>query len=169
MRRYRDIRARAEAGSIGRKSRRRERSTEDDDNLTFDLCRFGVHEPNSVEIRLAVLEILSYRYTDKHTCRHLSSLYVLASRPSVARVTLDKVELGLRIFLHILCIKNNTYSPYVCMIKRRDYRIFLYTIFLVLPSVPNARARYIELSMRIARICQIQSNFFGRLTLSFDN
>ena len=72
---------------------------------TCVLCRFGVHEPNLVEIRLAVLEILTYRYTDKHTCKHLSSLYVLASRPGIVWVTLDKVELGLRIFYIFYVLK----------------------------------------------------------------
>ena len=41
MRRSRDIRARAEASSIGRKSRRRGRSQEDDHSLTFDVNEFG--------------------------------------------------------------------------------------------------------------------------------
>ena len=54
MRRSRDIRARAEASGMGRKSRRRGRSQEDDHNLTFDANEFGVREPNSAEIRLAI-------------------------------------------------------------------------------------------------------------------
>ena len=54
MRRSRDIRARAEASAISRKSRRRGRSQEDDHNLTFDQNEFGGREANSAEIRLAV-------------------------------------------------------------------------------------------------------------------
>ena len=40
MRRSEDIRARAEASAIGRKSRRRGRSQEDDHNLIFDPNEF---------------------------------------------------------------------------------------------------------------------------------
>ena len=54
MRHSRDIRARAEASAIGGKSRRRGRSQEDDHSLTFDRNEFGVREPNSAEIGLAV-------------------------------------------------------------------------------------------------------------------
>ena len=46
-----------EARFIGWKSRRK-RSKEDDDSLTLDLYGFGLRDPNSVEIGLAVLEIL---------------------------------------------------------------------------------------------------------------
>ena len=42
MRRFRDIRARAEASAIGRKSCRRGSSQEENHNLTFDANEFGV-------------------------------------------------------------------------------------------------------------------------------
>ena len=80
MRRSRDIHARAEASAIGRKSRRRGRSQEGDPNLTFDENEFGVCEPNSAEIRLAVFEKRSYRrthrQTDRQTDRQTSLLYI---------------------------------------------------------------------------------------------
>ena len=63
MRRSRDIRARAEASAIDRKSRRQE----DDHSLTFDPNGFGVRELNSAEIRLAVFEKRSYRRTHRQT------------------------------------------------------------------------------------------------------
>ena len=56
MRRSGDIRARAKASAIGRKSRRRGKIQEDDHSLTFDPNEFGVREPNSAEIGLAVFE-----------------------------------------------------------------------------------------------------------------
>ena len=74
MRRSRDIRAREEASAIGRKSGRRERSQEDDHNLTFDTNEFDVRETNSAEIRLAVFEKLSYRRTHRQT--ETSALYI---------------------------------------------------------------------------------------------
>ena len=45
------------------------RSPEDDDSFTFDLCRFGVREPNSAEIGPGTTEIrvASYRQTDGQT------------------------------------------------------------------------------------------------------
>ena len=70
MRRSRDIRARAEASAIGRKSRRRGRSQEDDHYLTFGANELAVREPNSAEIRLAVFEKRSYRRTHTQTDRH---------------------------------------------------------------------------------------------------
>ena len=50
----------------------REKS-EDDDNNTFDLRRFVVREPNSVEIRLAVVRSSP---ADRYTDRHASLLYI---------------------------------------------------------------------------------------------
>ena len=44
MRCSREIRARMEAGSIGKKSRRPERTPEDDGSLAVELRRFGVRE-----------------------------------------------------------------------------------------------------------------------------
>ena len=76
MRRSRDIRARAEASAISGKSRRRGRSQEDDHNLTFDRNEFGVREPNSAEIELAVFENRSNRRTHTQTDRHLSYMYI---------------------------------------------------------------------------------------------
>ena len=78
MRRSRDIRARAEASAIGGKSRRRGRSQEDDHSLTFDPNEFGVREPNSAEIGLAVFEKRSNRRTDRQTVRQTdtSPLYI---------------------------------------------------------------------------------------------
>ena len=73
MRRSRDIRARAEASAIGRKSRRRGRNQEDDHNLTFEPNEFGVREPNSAEIRLAVFEKRANRRTHRHST---SPLYI---------------------------------------------------------------------------------------------
>ena len=67
MRRSRDTRARAEASAIGRKSRRRGRSQEDDRNFTFDANEFGVRKPNSAEIGLAYFEKRSNRRTDRQT------------------------------------------------------------------------------------------------------
>ena len=69
MRRSGNIRGRAEASAIGRKSRRRGRSQEDDHNLNFDSIEFGVREPNSAEIRLAVFEKRSYGRTHRQTDR----------------------------------------------------------------------------------------------------
>ncbi len=68
--------SRAEASAIGRNSRRRGRSQEDDHRLTFDPNEFGVHEPNSAEIRLAVFEKCSNRRTDRQTDRHLCFIYI---------------------------------------------------------------------------------------------
>ena len=73
MRRSRDIRAQAEACEIGRKSRRRGRSQEDDHSLTFDPNEFGVREPNSAEIRCAVLR---NALTDRHTGIQTPLLYI---------------------------------------------------------------------------------------------
>ena len=75
MRHSRDIRARAESSAIGGKRRRRGRSQEDDRSLTFDLNEFGVREPNSAEIGLAVFERRSYVRTHRQTHRHLSFIY----------------------------------------------------------------------------------------------
>ena len=69
MHRSGDIRARAEASAIGRKSRRRGRSQEDDHNLTIYPNEFGVRQPNSAEIRLAVFEKRSYGRTHRQTDR----------------------------------------------------------------------------------------------------
>ena len=69
MRRSEDIRSRAEASAIGGKSRRRRRSQEDDHSLTFDRNEFGVREPNSAEIGLAVFEKRSYGRTHRQTDR----------------------------------------------------------------------------------------------------
>ena len=74
MCRSRDIRARAEASGIGRKSRRRGRSQEDDHSLTFDRNEFGVHEPNLAEIGLAIFEKRSNRQTHRQT--DTSPLYI---------------------------------------------------------------------------------------------
>ena len=74
MRRSRDIRARAEASAIGRKWRRRGRSQEDDHSLTFDSNEFGVRDPNSAEIGLAVFEKRSNRPTHRQT--DTSPLYI---------------------------------------------------------------------------------------------
>ena len=76
MRRSRDIRARAKASGIGRKSRRRGRSQEDNYNLTFDTNEFGVREQNSAEIRLAVFEKRFNRRTHRQTDRHLFFIYI---------------------------------------------------------------------------------------------
>ena len=65
MRRFRDIRARAERVQ----SRRRGKSLEDDHSLTLDPNEFGVREPNLAEIGLAVLR---NALTDEYTDRHLS-------------------------------------------------------------------------------------------------
>ncbi|XP_062523329.1 uncharacterized protein LOC134198000 [Corticium candelabrum] len=62
-----DIRARAEASAIGGKSRRRGRSQEDDHGITFEINEFGVREPNSAEIGLAVFEKRSYGRTHRQT------------------------------------------------------------------------------------------------------
>ena len=69
MRRSGDIRARAEASAIGGKWRRRGRSLEDDHGLTFDPNEFGVREPNSAEIGIAVFEKRSYGRTHRQTDR----------------------------------------------------------------------------------------------------
>ena len=74
MCRFRDICAPVESDSIGRKSRLRGRNPGDDDILAFDRYGFVVREPNSVEIRLSVLEILSYIRI--HTLTDISSLYM---------------------------------------------------------------------------------------------
>ncbi len=73
-----DIRVRAEATAIGRKWRRRWRSQEDDHSLTFDPNEFGVRDPNSAEVRLAVFEKRSYGRTDRQTDRQTdtSPLYI---------------------------------------------------------------------------------------------
>ena len=80
MGRSRDIRARTKASAIGRKSGRRGRSQEDDHNLTFDAIEFGVREPNSAEIGLALFEKRSnrrtHRRTDRQTDRHISFIYI---------------------------------------------------------------------------------------------
>ena len=76
MRRSGDIRTRAEASAIGGKSRRRGRSQEDDHGLTFEINEFGVREPNSAEIGLAVFEKRSSGRTHRQTDRHLSSIYI---------------------------------------------------------------------------------------------
>ena len=68
MRRSGDIREQAEASAIGGKWRRRGRSQEDDHSLTFDRNKFGVREPNSAEIRLAVFE-KRLQQTDTQTYR----------------------------------------------------------------------------------------------------
>ena len=49
------------------RSCRRGRSQKDDHILTFDPNEFGVHEPNSAEIGLAVFEKRSYRRTRRQT------------------------------------------------------------------------------------------------------
>ena len=67
MRRFGDIRARAESSAIGRKWRCRGRSQEDDHSLTFDRNEFGVREPNLTEIGLAVFEKRSNRRTHRQT------------------------------------------------------------------------------------------------------
>ena len=69
---------RAEASGIGGKWRRRGRSQKDDHSLTFDPNEFGVREPNSAEIRLAVFDKRSYGRTHTHrqTDRHLSFIYI---------------------------------------------------------------------------------------------
>ena len=72
IRRSGDIRARAEASAIGGKWRRRGRSQEDDHGLTFEINEFGVREPNSAEIGIAVFEKRSYGRTH----RHLSVIYI---------------------------------------------------------------------------------------------
>ena len=79
MRRSRDIRARAEASAIGEKSRRRERSQEDEHNLTFDANEFGVHEPNSTR---SDSPFLRNAPTDGHTDRQTdtSPLYIDLAR-----------------------------------------------------------------------------------------
>ena len=71
MRRSGDIRARAEASAIGRKSPCRGRSQEDDHGLTFEINEFGVREPNSAEIGLAVFEKRSYGRTHRQQARRL--------------------------------------------------------------------------------------------------
>ena len=75
MRRSEDIRARVKASAIGGKWRRRERSQEDKHRLTFDCNEFGVREPNSAEIGLAVFEKRSNRRTHRHTNRRLIYIY----------------------------------------------------------------------------------------------
>ena len=77
MRRSEDIHVRAEASVIGRKRSRRGRSQEDDHSLTFDSNEFGVPEPNSAEIGLAVFEKRSNRQTHRQTDRHLCFIYIL--------------------------------------------------------------------------------------------
>ena len=74
MRRSGDIRARAEASTIGGKWRRRGRSQKDDHSFTFDPNEFGVREPSSAEIGLAVFEKRSYGRT--HRQSDTSSLYI---------------------------------------------------------------------------------------------
>ena len=76
MRRSGDIRVRAEASAIGRKWRRRGTSQEDDHSLTFDPNEFGVREPNSAEIGLAVFEKRSNRRTHRQTDRQTPLLYI---------------------------------------------------------------------------------------------
>ena len=76
MRRSGDIRARAEASAIGGKCRRRGRSQEDDHGLTFEINEFGVREPNSAEIGLAVFERRSYGRTHRQTDRQTPLLYI---------------------------------------------------------------------------------------------
>ena len=86
MRRSGDIHTRGEASAIVRKWRHRGRSQEDDHSLTFDWNEFGVREPNSAEIGLAVFEKRSYgrthgqtdRPTDRQTDRQTdtSPLYI---------------------------------------------------------------------------------------------
>ena len=80
MGRSRDIRARTKASAIGRNSCRRGRSQEDDHNLTFDTNEFGVREPISAEIGLALFEKRSnrrtHRRTDRQTDRHISFIYI---------------------------------------------------------------------------------------------
>ena len=46
---------RFQAGSLCRNSRSLRRSTEDDNDLTFDMDGFSMRKPNLVEIRLALL------------------------------------------------------------------------------------------------------------------
>ncbi len=55
------------------RSRRRGRSQEDDHSLTFDPNEFGVREPNSAKIGLAVLRNAP---TDGHTDRHLCFMFI---------------------------------------------------------------------------------------------
>ena len=78
MRDSEDIRARADASAIGGKWRRRGRSQEDEHTLTFDRNKFGVREPNSAEIELAVFEKRSNRWTHRQTHRQTdtSPLYI---------------------------------------------------------------------------------------------
>ena len=85
MRRSGDIRARVKASASSRKSRRRGRSQEDDHSLTFDPNEFGVREPNSAEIGLAVFEKRSYGWTHRQTDRQTPLLY-LNRRAGFARV-----------------------------------------------------------------------------------
>ena len=75
-RRSGDIRALAEASLIGGKSRRRGRSQEDDHGLTFEINEFGVREPNSAEIGLAVFEKRSYGRTHTQTDRQTDRLKI---------------------------------------------------------------------------------------------
>ena len=70
MRRTGNIRA-SEACAIAGKWRRRGRSQEDDHGLTFEINEFGVREPNSAEIGLAVFEKRSYGRKDRQTDRLL--------------------------------------------------------------------------------------------------
>ena len=61
--------------SVG-KWRHRGRSQEDDHSLTFDPNEFGVREPNSAEIGLAVFEKRSYGRTHRQTDRQTPLLYI---------------------------------------------------------------------------------------------
>ena len=71
MRRPKEIRARVETGSIGRKLLRPERDREDDDNLAVELHEFGVSEQSSVALQLAFLEDhILHTNTHTHTRTH---------------------------------------------------------------------------------------------------
>ena len=92
MRRSRDIRAsgsecdRQEIASSWEKSGRRPQSH-------FDENEFGVREPNSAEIRLAVFEKRSYRRTHRQTDRQTSLLYIYRYKYNISRRQLhDKRE-----------------------------------------------------------------------------
>ena len=76
--------------AIGRKLRRRGRSQEDDHSLTFDVNEFGVREPNSAEIRLAVFEKRSYRRTHRQT--DIASNFQTRERVKRANSSLDQVD-----------------------------------------------------------------------------
>ena len=76
MRRSGDIRERSEASAIGGKWRRRGRSQQDDHGLTFDPNEFGVREPNSAKIGVAVFEKRSNRRTHRQTDRQTPLLYI---------------------------------------------------------------------------------------------